>query len=359
MTTRINFNVFQRSLDAVIQEFRDGSIRIPSHQREYTWDIRRQRKLIDTIKQGMPIPAILIRSSGRGVVSNTLEDGQQRLTTILNFVDNKTEDSQNLTFEKLPVDVRERFKNYPLPIMMYSNASNSQAIEIFDRFQNGVPLSLGERYHSLSELSPLVKLTKDLFLTPGEGFFERSKKIWGDKSGSDKKKKNLASLVAIVAAAAFGAEYLSKKWDDMADICRNDITEENMTKTHTIMDMMLNIYEKVDEAEPLSKKMDINYQFDPGHFTAYIVYSLLKFGDCRDGWIEYLTSVRRDKARYGGKIANVLKEVLHKDIKLSRSWTSERWEMGYLRVFDPEEAERRSNDTVSSHESYVSDEDSD
>ena len=62
-------------------------------QRQFVWKEKDKRDLIDTIMQGLPIPAIFICDAGTDFTSlskryNVL-DGRQRLESIFEFLENK------------------------------------------------------------------------------------------------------------------------------------------------------------------------------------------------------------------------------------------------------------------------------
>jgi hypothetical protein len=75
----------------------------PDFQRDFIWPVKKQKELIKSIWQGIPIPMFYFSRDK----DNKLEviDGQQRLTTLFGFYDRKS----------LPTDIRSRlFKNLNL-----------------------------------------------------------------------------------------------------------------------------------------------------------------------------------------------------------------------------------------------------
>ena len=60
---------------------KSGTVKIPGFQRNFTWDIKRSSKLIESILMGLPIPQLFLYEQSRNEF--LVIDGQQRLTTII------------------------------------------------------------------------------------------------------------------------------------------------------------------------------------------------------------------------------------------------------------------------------------
>jgi hypothetical protein len=97
------------------------------------------------------------------------------------------------------------------------------------------------------------------------------------------------------------------------------------------------IYLEVNRQVPNGTKKIKNLQWNVGNSTGYIIHSLERFpGDYNRlarGWVNFLVRARRD--------LTIINTELKVDAGKARSFNQDRWEMGYLRVFDPEEAVRR------------------
>jgi hypothetical protein len=176
------------------------------------------------------------------------------------------------------------------------------------------------------------------------------------------------------------------------------ISAEKVAEVHRDFERILEIYEGVEAAQPMGRKKLKNPQWDLGTFTGYIMYSLsfmsrqqhkvtlqdsppdeqISFEEIfepntlegqdeewhriRDGWISYITKVRREfEQKPTKKLKTILEECLHKGISKARSWTLERWHDGYLRVFAPTEiidaVEVETASTHSTEDDYESDDD--
>ena len=63
----------------------------PSFQRKLVWNLKHKESFIDTILNGYPFPEIYIAQSGIDIqtfqAKQVVVDGQQRLSTILNYLE--------------------------------------------------------------------------------------------------------------------------------------------------------------------------------------------------------------------------------------------------------------------------------
>lgn len=348
--SRPSFQVYQEQLETLLNRMdpENHEIFIANHQRGFCWTLIRQQELVDTVLNGLPIPVIILFQRANRELS--LEDGQQRLKTLRRFRDNEFPLADGRHYRDLSVEDRTYFDLYPVPVLTYRNATNQQMIDIFNRFQNGSPLSVGERLHSLAEMSPLVRLAKRLLLTVGEGLHDRATATWGPRAGDDKKRRNLLSACAMVAGAAFGIAALSRKWGDferrdeqgVMSLAR-DIDETLVTLK---IERLLRIYERANAEFRMSGKAMKNKLWDAGTFSGYIIHSLNslpqeRWDELEARWTDFIVAGRRDPG---------VLTVLTDTVAATRSWTADRWHSGCMAVmpdlFVAQEAagEREEND---------------
>ena len=127
------------------REWHDRNILIidPYFQRRSVWSDKARSYLIDTILRGLPFPKIYIRqtidSKTRKTV-RTIVDGQQRLRTILNFLDDgfKVLKMHNmeyggLYFSELPKEVRYNILNYDVSVDLITEEDDEFILDIFAR----------------------------------------------------------------------------------------------------------------------------------------------------------------------------------------------------------------------------------
>lgn len=118
----------------------------PEYQRQAVWPERAKVSLMETILLGYPIPEIYLayETSPEGEQTASVVDGQQRLTSLLDFLNNKfpldgLEDEElgkkfeGKFFKDLPADVRREFFQYRFPIRRLSNLADEFVRAVFAR----------------------------------------------------------------------------------------------------------------------------------------------------------------------------------------------------------------------------------
>jgi hypothetical protein len=116
----------------------------PDFQRKEVWSKPAQIALVDTILRNIPIPKIYIKSILHGDDEKTYRivvDGQQRLNTILLFLNNKlklrlpyAEEQYNKMFYKdLPDNERRRFLAYQLDFNDLTNPTDDEVRDLYAR----------------------------------------------------------------------------------------------------------------------------------------------------------------------------------------------------------------------------------
>jgi hypothetical protein len=335
MASRVRFSISSKTAYDLVSQLESGELQIPAHQRGEVWPLKRQIAFIRSVIEGIPTQAIIVRKIDRNGDTTSLEDGQQRLSTLKKFMTDEIEGPTG-KFSELTGIMQNNIRMYAFAVTIYNNATLSQTITIFDHFQNGVALTTGERIHSMSAISPLVRFVKTQLMTSGVGLHDRAALVWGIRSGEDKRRKDLLMASALCAGLAFGVDAITKKWTDwQSNSWLSDEIDEDAVIN--LLETIITIYERVEQRKPLRGKKILNMQWQVGKFSGYIAYSLITFPDSTAvlirGWVNFLANARDHPEN--------IKNILHKDVKKTRSWNSERWELGYLRVFNPDEAERR------------------
>ena len=107
-------------------------------QRQFVWREKDKKDLIDTIMQGLPVPAIFICDAGTDFTSlskryNVL-DGRQRLESIFEFLENQYKYNGKF-FKDFTEDEKKKILNYNITlIQMYIEPDDTEKIkEIFKR----------------------------------------------------------------------------------------------------------------------------------------------------------------------------------------------------------------------------------
>lgn len=142
----------------------------PDYQRKKVW--RRQHKIefIDTILKNFPFPEIYVAPQKVDTLklelTEQIVDGQQRLTTIQDYINSTDVFSQQTTitsFKDLTNTEKEDFLNYEVSVRYLKNATEEQIKEIFQRInRTDYALNRMERFHAIWGDSELVCLAKQI-----------------------------------------------------------------------------------------------------------------------------------------------------------------------------------------------------
>lgn len=143
--------VTSQSSDWTISALRDkldrGQLDLqPKFQREYVWSLRPElpSRLIESLLLEIPIPPIYFGKVSEGRLE--MIDGQQRLTTLVNFVSNKfplrkLQSMQSLNhkfFKDLSIAHQEKILDSPIRSIVIDAASNTDLrYEVFERLNRG------------------------------------------------------------------------------------------------------------------------------------------------------------------------------------------------------------------------------
>ncbi len=166
-------------VEAAMNDLRDGLLSIPDYQRDADqWDEEMMSLFIESIINNLTVPAFFFepKVGSDGIERNEVVDGQQRLTTLSQFWENrlrlvKAEDAPYLTpnsihyagklCKDLPPAYIHAFKRYRLAIIKLRNLGDMR-LEVFRRInQGGTPLSPQDirlAYYAESRTVALIRL---------------------------------------------------------------------------------------------------------------------------------------------------------------------------------------------------------
>lgn len=148
----------------------------PSYQRPAVWNLEQKQLLIDSILRGIDLPKIYLRKLEIGAnYKYEIIDGQQRMRTIWDYlnhesfslhddiedviVDGISYDISGLKYSALPTELcTERIHKSNLTVVIISSATESEIADLFQRLNNGTPLTPAEVRHSMpGKFSEYVK----------------------------------------------------------------------------------------------------------------------------------------------------------------------------------------------------------
>jgi hypothetical protein len=131
----------------------------PEFQRRRVWSPRGKSFLIDSIIRGMPLPQFFIREIVMPREKRTVRevvDGQQRLTTIFEFIAGEfsvlpmhNTAYARLHYEELPENIQKEFLSFPLSVNILEGTEDRDVLEIFSRLNSySVPLNEQEKLNA-------------------------------------------------------------------------------------------------------------------------------------------------------------------------------------------------------------------
>ncbi|RKH05737.1 DUF262 domain-containing protein [Corallococcus sp. CA047B] len=165
------------NIQTVVSRMESGRIVIPDYQRDAEqWDARKESLFIESLLNNLTIPAFFFAEQEAGKIE--VVDGQQRLSTILKFKNEKLTLSndeemvyltpqsaqyRNKNYKQIPEPLRNVFDDYPLTIIyLPKNLALSAKLEIFRRInEGGTPLSPQDirlSYYSESQSVTFIRL---------------------------------------------------------------------------------------------------------------------------------------------------------------------------------------------------------
>src|SRR5579883_2330375 len=141
--------------DFVLWHGHDMLVLTPKFQRRPVWQTPARSFFIDTMLRGMTVPPLYMRMTqnpkGSGVIREVV-DGQQRVRSVLDYIDEKYRLSKTLTadwagkkYSQLSEDERDRIMSFGFSTEIFKGISDKQVLEVFCRLNtNGVPLNKQE-----------------------------------------------------------------------------------------------------------------------------------------------------------------------------------------------------------------------
>ena len=142
----------------------------PKYQRRRTaWPVNAKTALMDTILNNFPLPPIYLRDyvDDSGKRKKEIIDGQQRISTIVEFYRNEFSLSKNIydedfydcSFRELPGEEQLMIEDFEVSFISIRGASDSDIISIFSRLNSfSLPLNSQEKLNSVyaGEIKTLI-----------------------------------------------------------------------------------------------------------------------------------------------------------------------------------------------------------
>jgi hypothetical protein len=140
-------------VDSLVKRMRDGSIYVPTFQRQFVWDVKDDSRFIESLLLGLPVPGIFLsKESDTGKL--LVVDGQQRLQSLRYFYDGTWEPSakefrlkrvqdelEGRTYATLRDEDRRKLDDAILHAIIFKqdepSADESSVYEVFQRLNTG------------------------------------------------------------------------------------------------------------------------------------------------------------------------------------------------------------------------------
>jgi hypothetical protein len=140
-------------------EQRDALLLQPKFQRRLVWLDKPKSYLLDSIVRGFPVPPIYIREildPDRRKTIREVVDGQQRLQTILDFLDDRfvilkshNDEVGGKNFSELPEPTRRHILKYAFSVVILVAADDADVFRIFERLNSyTLPLKAQEKLNA-------------------------------------------------------------------------------------------------------------------------------------------------------------------------------------------------------------------
>jgi len=251
------WNVNTTTIGSIISEMDNGTLDIPSYQRNLVWTPKQQQVFLKTISRGGFIPSIILNILSDG--SGHIVDGQNRLKTIQKFMNGllkanfKVENEDGtitivkLNYDDLSPPEKRKFKNIDLTVYELSDWNDDDCHEMFLLVQYGVKPTYGEILHSqqnnLFHINIKDILNSSQFITSKEGL-----------NINDKRYKDYEFIGALIIAQVKG---VSKS--DMGKCLENfmnDVKNGEAIINQVVIDKIksaIDYYEKIYFKENIHK----------------------------------------------------------------------------------------------------------
>ena len=335
MPSTIEREVFESPAAELAALLATGKLYPAHYQRNANcWDTKKQERLIDSMIRGKCIPEVLVRELTNG--KWTLEDGLQRLTAIMNFLNGKIT-WNGKKYSEITIQEKQRFNTYSLPIQKYHGATDEEAVEMFMDRQDGSPLNTGEKENAIGEFSDVIRYTIETLMSKDAPLFERGKKIWGERLNDDKRHENLANAVALVLGCAFGKN---------AEFCTTNkaIFDKRLlyqafdaSAVTDLLSKVIEIHERVEKEQPLTGKAAQNNAWNRNTFNGFVIDTLKRtpmsqHSNVAQVWVDFLVAVRIEILT-GGKKNSLKSSNLFVGLKMAKKMGNELWGYGTNYVF--------------------------
>ncbi|GAA06980.1 DUF262 domain-containing protein [Photobacterium leiognathi] len=176
---QISPSVTNPTIAMIYNEIKSGALILqPEFQRKFVWTVHHQDEFLETITHGLPFPEIYVSEGSldvdKMITTRNILDGQQRLTTIYNYIDGKIDGEGYFTkvkpFSELTKEEKTKFISYKVVVRDLGKIDDDVMRDVFRRI-NLTNFSLeaieiqnaiynGEFIHTAKKISENFDLSK-------------------------------------------------------------------------------------------------------------------------------------------------------------------------------------------------------
>lgn len=276
MSKQITANPSTRTVSEIYQKIKNGTLILqPDFQRRFVWNSKHKEKFIDTLLEGFLVPEIFVAQTGIDLETIEAEevvvDGQQRLHTILEYID-ESKDSKVFgrivkKYSELPKEQQRELLNYRFLFRDLGELSSEKIKEVFKRI-NSTQYSLHsvELHNAIydGEFISVAKEILDEISVEELPFFSQSQISRMD---------DLLFVLLILSTIQEGGYFVNDKYvEKYIEACNEEYSEGNEIK-----EKVIKVFKYIDN---LKLSTDSLWMRKSCYFTMFIevynVYEKLK-----------------------------------------------------------------------------------
>lgn len=303
----------------------------PDFQRNEVWSRSAQIMLIDTIIKGIPIPKIYIKSIIKeGNTYRVVIDGQQRLTAILKFVNDKLTlskpycgDYVGQKFKDLPEDIKNEILRYKIDINEIFNPTDEEIRDLYARV-NKYTVQLNKQELRRADFpGDFINLAEELAELP---LFESGKVF------TVKQRRRMQDVEYVEELLTVLLEGIQDKKDYLDDICEKYMLLSNKEEikenfTNIISDIQIIFENELKLSETRFKQKSDFYSL----FSC--IFELQKIGVLNK---EKLPAIRKQLQELSDKVEpqseiEIYREYAIRCLSDANSVASRKWRTEYLK----------------------------
>ncbi len=253
--------------------------------RVYVWKKEMEQALKDTMTRGLIIPAITCHVSTQPGSAQKREvmDGGNRITALRNI----------LRDPSLTPDERRKIERYKISIHVIYDLTPVEIRIMFRRLNKSIKVSDGQLYAMSEDDSPLVREALAFLNDDDYPLRDRITKHFCDTRYFDNSKRDmLANSVALISGIIHGDDCLTKSFDAQdAHIASSEPIDRDTIVE--VLGIMFDIFDMVEEQEPLTNKTKRRAQFTIGKLGPIIYDYHNQVNDFDTKWCDYMVAVRQ------------------------------------------------------------------